>query len=102
MEIQYIGVHEIPKRLRQPIDEMVKQFLAKFEAPQLEARVHVKRFERDGKQHRYEVHTRIMVDGHVFVSESEEWDCAVAIRDTLDSIKVQFDKFKVTHAAIAA
>lgn len=95
MEIHYVDLENIPKKLRQPIDENVKKFLKKFNSK--EAKIHVKRFNKEGKKHRFEVHTHTVIDDQVFIAKSEEWDCNLAIKETLNAIKAQHEKFKLSH-----
>ncbi|MCB9359353.1 hypothetical protein H6503_05460 [Candidatus Woesearchaeota archaeon] len=70
--------------------------------PHSEAKIHVKRFDRTGKRHRFLVNTQFMIHGQMFVSQSEEWDCMLAIRECLGGIRSQYDKFMTANIAIAA
>ncbi|MFT4303618.1 MAG: hypothetical protein ACMXYG_03570 [Candidatus Woesearchaeota archaeon] len=100
MEIQYVDLDNIPIKLRNNVDELLRNFMKKINST--EVKIHVKRFSREGRKSRFEIHLQAVIDAQLFVAQSEEWDCYIAVKDTLTSIKTQHEKFKLVHAATAA
>ncbi len=98
--IRFVNINDID------VDENIKNILGDISVEysnklkqqlqnEFEATVHIKEHKKKGKQHLYEVHSRINYPGDTIASESNKWDIIVAIRDTLEDINTQIkNKFK--------
>lgn len=94
LNIHYQGMDkvQIEDHTKQRLFDVTRNYVERMQKKLghvVELVLHLKDFERGGKNHRFEIQTRMTAPGEMFTAESDDWDAVRAVRKTLDTIESQ-------------
>lgn len=98
--IKYSGLEDTraSEQAKQRVKQVVEDEAEKFQRTVqnvFDMRLHIKEYEKDGKQHRYESKLKFSYPGSTVASQGHDWDIMTSVRKALEGVDNQLrSRFK--------